>query len=692
MGKPSEEGGCFVNLEEAKKRVSELHDLIHEHNYRYYVLDQPTISDAQYDEWMRELVQLEKAYPELITPDSPTQRVGGEPLPHFEKVVHLEPMLSLGNVFNGDEIREFDERIRKVAGDRKIRYVCELKIDGLAISLRYQEGRFVLGATRGDGVTGEDITQNLKTIRSLPLRLTRPVTLEVRGEAFMPRSAFERLNREREQKGEALFANPRNAAAGSLRQLDPKLAAERTLDLFIYSVGQTEDLAFTTHSEVLNTLSELGFKVNPAWRTVETVEEIEEFIREWQEKRPTLSYDIDGIVIKLDDLSLREVLGATAKSPRWAAAYKFPAEEVVTVLEDIELNVGRTGVVTPTACLRPVTLAGTVVKRASLHNEDFIREKNILLGDHVIVRKAGDIIPEVVGVMENKRTGSERAFQMPERCPECESALIRLEGEVALRCINPSCPAQTREGIIHFVSRGAMNIEGLGEKVVTQLFEQGLVRGVADLYYLKKEELLKLERMGEKSVTNLLNAIEASKENSLERLLFGLGIRFVGSKGAKILAQHFRTMDALQKATEEELRSLEEIGPKMAESVVAYMSKPEVHETIRRLKEAGVNMEYKGSAPVVAGDSATDHLFTGKTIVITGTLKSLSRNEATQILESLGATVTNSVSKKTHLLIAGEKAGSKLNKAQKLGVPVWDEEAFLAQLPDEMKQDLGVKN
>lgn len=680
-----------MNLEEAKKRAEELHDLLHEHNYRYYVLDQPIVSDAQYDEWMRELIQIEKKFPELITPDSPTQRVGGEPLPYFEKVVHLEPMLSLGNAFNSDELREFDERIRKAAGDRPVRYVCELKIDGLAISLRYQEGRFVLGATRGDGVTGEDITQNLKTIRSLPLRLTRPVTLEVRGEAFMPRSAFERLNREREQKGEALFANPRNAAAGSLRQLDPKLAAERTLDLFIYSVGATENISFNTHSEVLKTLTELGFKVNPAWRKVETVEEIEAFIEEWQEKRPTLPYDIDGIVIKLDDLALRKELGATAKSPRWAIAYKFPAEEVVTVLEDIELNVGRTGVITPTACLRPVTLAGTIVKRASLHNEDFIREKNILLGDHVIIRKAGDIIPEVVGVLKEKRTGSEKEFQMPERCPECESELVRLDGEVALRCINPACPAQTREGIIHFVSRGAMNIEGLGEKVVTQLFEHGLVRDIADLYYLKKEELLQLERMGEKSVTNLLNAIEASKENSLERLIFGLGIRFVGSKGAKILAQHFHHMDALMKATEEELLSLDEIGPKVANSVVAYMSKPEVQETIRRLKEAGVNMEYKGSQKDSADNVASDHPFFGKTIVITGTLHSLTRNEATQILEGLGATVTNSVSKKTSLLIAGEKAGSKLDKAQKLGVPVWTEEEFLAQLPNEIKEKVQQK-
>jgi DNA ligase (NAD+) len=673
-----------LKLEEAKKRVLELHDEINEHNHRYYVLDDPAISDAEYDRLMRELMALEEKFPELKTPDSPTQRVGGEPLPYFEKVEHTAPMLSLGNAFDEQDLRDFDERVRKAAGRQNVRYVCELKIDGLAVSVKYEDGRFVLGSTRGDGITGEDITQNLKTIRSLPLRINEPLSIEVRGEAYMPRRAFERLNRERAENGEPLFANPRNAAAGSLRQLDPKLAARRTLDLFVYEIGQLEDHTVQTHTEGLQFLETLGFKVNPARQTVESVEEMLAFIEKWGKNRPDLPYEIDGIVIKVDELALRKQMGNTAKSPRWAIAYKFPAEEAVTRLLDITLNVGRTGVVTPTAVLEPVSLAGTTVQRASLHNEDLIREKDIRIHDYVVVKKAGDIIPEVVGVLTEKRTGGEKAFSMPEHCPECGSGLVRLEGEVALRCINPECPAQTREGIIHFVSRGAMNIEGLGEKVVTQLFNHGLVRSVADLYYLEKEDLLQLERMGEKSVQNLLEAIEKSKRNSLERLLFGLGIRFVGAKGAKILAQHFKHMDALMEAGMEELLALDEIGPKMADSVVTYMEKPEVRETINRLKEAGVNMEYKG--PGADGEKAVaSSPLAGKTVVITGTLQKMSRKEATDLLESLGANVTGSVSKKTDLLVAGEKAGSKLDKAKKLDVTIWDEETLLSHLPEEVR-------
>ncbi|WP_175413165.1 NAD-dependent DNA ligase LigA [Thermoactinomyces vulgaris] len=673
-----------LKLEEAKKRVLELHDEINEHNHRYYVLDDPAISDAEYDRLMRELMALEEKFPELKTPDSPTQRVGGEPLPYFEKVEHTAPMLSLGNAFDEQDLRDFDERVRKAAGRQNVRYVCELKIDGLAVSVKYEDGRFVLGSTRGDGITGEDITQNLKTIRSLPLRINEPLSIEVRGEAYMPRRAFERLNRERAENGEPLFANPRNAAAGSLRQLDPKLAARRTLDLFVYEIGQLEGHTVQTHTEGLQFLETLGFKVNPARQTVESVEEMLAFIEKWGKNRPDLPYEIDGIVIKVDELALRKQMGNTAKSPRWAIAYKFPAEEAVTRLLDITLNVGRTGVVTPTAVLEPVSLAGTTVQRASLHNEDLIREKDIRIHDYVVVKKAGDIIPEVVGVLTEKRTGGEKAFSMPEHCPECGSGLVRLEGEVALRCINPECPAQTREGIIHFVSRGAMNIEGLGEKVVTQLFNHGLVLSVADLYYLEKEDLLQLERMGEKSVQNLLEAIEKSKRNSLERLLFGLGIRFVGAKGAKILAQHFKHMDALMEAGMEELLALDEIGPKMADSVVTYMEKPEVRETINRLKEAGVNMEYKG--PGADGEKAVaSSPLAGKTVVITGTLQKMSRKEATDLLESLGANVTGSVSKKTDLLVAGEKAGSKLDKAKKLDVTIWDEETLLSHLPEEVR-------
>ncbi|WP_460415994.1 NAD-dependent DNA ligase LigA [Planifilum fimeticola] len=669
-----------MDRQEAEKRIEELRREIEEHNYRYYVLDDPVITDAEYDRLMRELITLEEAFPDLITPDSPTQRVGGEPLPYFEKVEHSVPMLSLGNAFSEEDLREFDRRIRRTAGVDKVRYVCELKIDGLAVSLRYENGVFVRGATRGDGQTGEDITQNLKTIRSLPLRLRRPVTLEVRGEAFMPKGEFQRINAQKEKRGEPLFANPRNAAAGSLRQLDPRLAAERALDIFLYGIGWMEGEVPKTHAESLRFLADLGFKVNPAWRAVERIEDVMAYVEEWRQRRADLGYEIDGVVIKVDDLALREILGTTAKSPRWAVAYKFPAEEAVTILRDIEINVGRTGAVTPTALLDPVTLAGTTVKRASLHNEDIIREKGILLGDHVIVRKAGDIIPEIVGVLPERRTGEERPYRMPEYCPECNSRLVRLDGEVALRCINPQCPAQTREGIIHFVSRGAMNIEGLGEKVVTQLFQAGLVRSVADLYYLKKEDLLPLERMGEKSVENLLASIERSKQNSVERLLFGLGIRFVGSKGALILARHFGHLDRIMEADREELESINEIGPKMADSIVTYFAKPEVREVVERLRAAGVNFSFKGPR---TEEAAAESPFAGKTVVLTGTLKHFSRKEASERIEALGGKVTGSVSKNTDLLIAGEKAGSKLRKAQDLGVQVIDEQTFLEMLGQE---------
>ncbi|GGE09644.1 DNA ligase [Marinithermofilum abyssi] len=668
-----------VDREQARKRLAELREEINEHNHRYYVLDQPVISDQEYDRLMRELLQLEEQYPDLVTPDSPSQRVGGEPLPYFEKVQHDIPMLSLGNAFDFEDLKDFDNRIKRAAGVDAVDYVCELKIDGLAVSLRYEDGVFVRGATRGDGQTGENITQNLKTIRSLPLRLKEPVNLEVRGEAFLPRKEFERINAQKEERGEALFANPRNAAAGSLRQLDPKLAAERALDIFLYGIGMIEGKKRPgTHTESLELLSRLGLKVNPERVTVKGMDDVMDFVDHWREHRMELGYDIDGIVIKVDDLELRERLGTTAKSPRWAIAYKFPAEEAVTVLRDIEINVGRTGAVTPTAVLDPVTLAGTTVQRASLHNEDFIREKGILLGDHVIVKKAGDIIPEVVGVLKEHRTGNEKPYAMPTHCPECGSRLVRLEEEVALRCINPQCPAQTREGIIHFVSRGAMNIEGLGERVVTQLFDAGLVRGPADLYDLKEEQLLPLERMGKKSVENLLAAIEKSKENSLERVLFGLGIRFVGAKGAKILAQHFGNIDRLMEATEEELLAIDEIGPKMADSVVTYFDKPEVKKTIERLREAGVNLTYKG--PSLAQREQADSSFAGKTVVLTGTLERMSRKEAAARIEALGGKVTGSVSKNTDMLIAGEKAGSKLKKARELGVPVVDEEALLKML------------
>lgn len=668
----------MMNRNDAKERIESLRNLLEEYGYQYYVLDQPVVSDAEYDQLMQELISLEEQFPELKRDDSPSMRVGSQPLAHFEKVEHEVPMLSLGNAFNEQDLRDFDRRVKQGVETEEISYSCELKIDGLAVSLKYEDGKFVRGATRGDGTIGEDITSNLRTVRSIPIRLKEQVDLEVRGEAFMPKKSFENLNAAKIEAGEDPFANPRNAAAGSLRQLDPKIAAKRNLDIFLYAIGQIKSVKIESHNEALNYLSQLGFKTNKEQKHCHSIEEVIEYIKGWQEKRAELIYDIDGIVIKVDSIKHQQKLGFTAKSPRWAVAYKFPAEEVVTKLEGIELSIGRTGVVTPTALLTPVTVAGTVVKRASLHNEDLIREKDIKLGDTVVIKKAGDIIPEVVNVLAEQRTGEEVDFSMPTNCPECESDLVRLEGEVALRCINPQCPAQIREGLIHFVSRNAMNIDGLGEKVIAQLFDKGLVSDVADLYQLDRNELLNLERMGEKSVDNLLSAIDTSKENSLERLLFGLGIRFVGAKAAKTLASHFGEIDKLQEASEEELKAINEIGEKMADSIVRYFAKPEVTELIDRLKQLGVSTEYKGPKQVQPDD--VDSYFANKTIVLTGKLEILTRDEAKEKLEALGASVTGSVSKKTDLVIAGEAAGSKLAKAEKLGIEVWDEKRLIEQI------------
>jgi DNA ligase (NAD+) len=665
-----------MDRQQAERRAAELRELLNRYGYEYYVLDRPSVPDAEYDRLMQELIAIEEQYPELKTSDSPTQRIGGPPLEAFRKVTHRVPMMSLANAFNEGDLRDFDRRVRQEVGETA--YVCELKIDGLAVSVRYEDGYFVQGATRGDGTTGEDITENLKTIRSLPLRLTEPVSLEARGEAFMPKASFLRLNEEREARGEELFANPRNAAAGSLRQLDPKVAASRQLDLFVYGLADAEALGIASHSEALDYLQALGFKVNPERRRCANIDEVIAFISEWHDKRPQLPYEIDGIVIKVDSFAQQRALGATAKSPRWAIAYKFPAEEVVTTLIGIEVNVGRTGVVTPTAILEPVRVAGTTVQRATLHNEDFIREKDIRIGDAVIIKKAGDIIPEVVGVVVDRRDGDETPFAMPTHCPECESELVRLEGEVALRCLNPNCPAQLRERLIHFASRAAMNIEGLGEKVVTQLFNAGLVRDVADLYCLTKEQLIGLERMGEKSAANLLAAIEASKQNSLERLLFGLGIRYVGAKAAQLLAEHFETMERLERATKEELMAVPEIGEKMADAITAFFAQPEATELLQELRAYGVNMAYKG--PKRAAEAPVDSAFAGKTVVLTGKLAAMSRNEAKQRIEQLGGRVTGSVSRSTDLVIAGEDAGSKLEKARQLGIEVWDETRFLQEI------------
>ncbi|NAO99403.1 NAD-dependent DNA ligase LigA [Halomonas sp. MG34] len=659
-----------MDQQQAQKEIEALREVLNQYGYEYYVLDKPSVPDVEYDQKLQELRKLEEEFPELVTQDSPTQRVGGEPLEAFQKVEHKVPMLSLGNAFNEQDLRDFAKRAAQ-GTDEPVSFVCELKIEGLAISLTYENGKFILGSTRGDGSIGENITSNLRTIRSIPLTIKEKENLEVRGEAYMPHKSFLALNEAREEKEEEPFANPRNAAAGSLRQLDPKIAAKRNLDIFLYGVGEWNNSNLTSHSDRLEALSKLGFKTNPEWRKCETIEEVLEYVEYWTNERPNLSYEIDGIVVKVDNLDQQEELGYTAKSPRWAIAYKFPAEEAVTRLTDIELSVGRTGVVTPTAILEAVKVAGTTVKRASLHNEDLIREQDIRIGDTVVIKKAGDIIPKVVRVLTEKRTGDEEEFHMPTECPACGSELVRLEEEVALRCINPNCPAQLKEGLIHFVSRNAMNIDGLGEKVIIQLFQENLVKTIADIYRLKREALLELERMGEKSADNLLQAIEVSKDNSLEKLLFGLGIRFVGSKAAKTLATEFETMKNIQQASYEDLIAVDEIGDKMADSIVQYFQEEKVIILVDELRELGINMEYNGPKRPEADE---DSIFAGKTIVLTGKMEKFTRTEAKERIEAKGGSVTGSVSKKTDILIAGEDAGSKYDKAQKLGITIWDEQ------------------
>ncbi|HHQ0320400.1 TPA: NAD-dependent DNA ligase LigA [Listeria monocytogenes] len=663
-----------------KKRYEELINILDQYSYDYYVIDNPTVEDAEYDQKMQELLKIEEAHPEWVTPESPSKRVGGEVLEGFKKVAHDTPMLSLANAFNQEDLADFDRRIRDKVGD-DIAYMCELKIDGLAVSLQYENGKYKQGATRGDGTIGEDITANLRTIRSIPMKLQKDYSIEVRGEAFMPKRSFQKLNEIREEEGQMLFANPRNAAAGSLRQLDTKIAASRNLDIFLYAVADFGEMGVETHSAGLDMLETLGLKVNKERRLCNSLEEVYAYIEEWTEKRAGLAYDIDGIVLKLNNLEQQRQMGNTVKSPRWSIAYKFPAEEVPTKLLDIELNVGRTGVITPTAVLEPVRVAGTTISRASLHNEDLITEKDIRIGDTVLIKKAGDIIPEVIKSITEKRSGSEEPFHMPKNCPACDSELVRLEEEVALRCINPKCPAQIKEGLIHFVSRNAMNIDGLGEKVIIQLFSQHLIKDVADLFFLSKEKLLELERMGEKSVTNLLASIEASKQNSLEKLLFGLGIRHVGAKAAKSLAIHFDTMDNLKVADKETLTSINDIGEKMADSIVTYFANEEVHDLLEELKRAGVNMTYTG--PKLEDMSEEELVFAGKTVVLTGKLEKLTRNDAKALIESLGGNVSGSVSKKTDVVVAGSDAGSKLAKAEELAIPIWSEEDLIEYLPDE---------
>ena len=659
-------------MDNVQNRVNELHDLLNQYSYEYYVKDNPSVPDSEYDKLLRELIDIENAHPELKTDDSPTVRVGGEAQSSFEKVNHETPMLSLGNAFNEEELRRFDERIREHIG--KVEYMCELKIDGLAVSLKYKDGRFVQGLTRGDGTTGEDITENLRTIHAIPLKIKEPLNVEVRGEAYMPRRSFIRLNDEREKNEEQPFANPRNAAAGSLRQLDPKLAAKRKLSVFLYSVNNFTDFNATTQSDALDELDRLGFKTNHERARVEDIEGVLKYIKKWTKQREQLSYDIDGIVIKVNDLDQQDEMGFTQKSPRWAIAYKFPAEEVVTELKDVELSIGRTGVVTPTAILEPVRVAGTTVSRASLHNEDLIKERDIRIGDSVIVKKAGDIIPEVVRSIIDRRPNDAKPYHMPTHCPSCGHELVRIEGEVALRCINPKCQAQLVEGLIHFVSRQAMNIDGLGNKIIQQLYHHQLIKDVGDIFYLTKEDLLPLERMGTKKVENLLSAIEQAKQNSLEHLLFGLGIRHLGAKASQILAEKFETMDRLLKVTEEELVAIHDIGDKLAQSVVTYLDNEDIKALIEKLKVKNVNMTYKG---VKSSEIEGHPEFQNKTIVLTGKLHQMTRKEATSWLEMQGAKVTSSVTKSTDLVIAGEDAGSKLSKAEQFGTKIWSEAQFI---------------
>lgn len=666
-----------MNIQEAKKKMTELINTINHHAHAYYVMDQPTIPDGEYDKLFHELLQLEADYPELVEEYSPTKRVGAEPLDAFEKVEHEIPMLSLGNAFDEQELRDFHRRVLTGLDVDEVTYVCELKIDGLAVSLIYDQGQFVQGATRGDGSVGEDITSNLRTIRSMPLTLSESGRLEVRGEAFMPANSFEKLNEVRAEEGEAEFANPRNAAAGSLRQLDPQIAAKRHLDIFLYGYGTWEIDNIPTHSGRLALLSKLGFKVNPEWRKCTSIEEVIEYVQEWTEKRNDLWYEIDGIVIKVDHLDQQEHLGFTARTPRWAIAYKFPALEAVTTIEDVELSVGRTGVVTPTAVLAPVLIDGSTVSRATLHNADQIRALDARIGDTVILKKAGDIIPKVVRVIEEERTGSEVVYEMPKHCPACETELVHLDDEVALRCMNPNCPAQLTEGLIHFVSRDAMNIDGVGEKVVAQLFQAELVTSLDDLYRLTKEQLLPLERMGEKSVNNILHAIEASKTNSLEKLLFGLGIRHIGAKAAQLLAESFETMEALQQATYDDMTAVDEIGEKMADAIVHYFAQDKVTRLLQDLRELGLNMSYKGNR---SSASDEENIFANKTVVLTGKLTQFTRRDLKDIIEAQSGKVTGSVSNNTDLVIAGEAAGSKYDKAVDLDITIWDEADLEAAL------------
>ena len=664
-----------------KKRVEELTNILNDANYKYYVLDEPTITDQEYDKYFRELEELEQKYKEFARDDSPTKRVGGEVLDSFKKVTHKIPMMSLSDVFSESEVVNFDERIKK-EGIRP-QYVCELKIDGLSVSLLYEHGKLVRAATRGDGVVGEDITHNVKTIKSVPLTLNEDIDIEVRGEIYMSKKSLEKVNLERIKNGEKPLQNARNGAAGSIRQLDSKVAAKRGLDVWIYHLPNPLDYGIHTHYEALEFMKKLGFKTNPNNRLVNNINEVLEFISEKNAERKSLPYDIDGIVIKVNNIDQQQELGFTAKYPKWATAYKFPAEEVLTRLNDIIFTVGRTGQITPNAVLDPVIVMGSTIARATLHNENYIKEKDLRIGDIVSIRKAGDVIPEVVEVKKERRTGNEKNFEMIHNCPICGTTLVKKEGQVDYFCLNEHCPTRKIESLIHFAERDAMNIDGLGEKIMEDFFNFSFIRTIPDIYLLQthREDLTRLEGYGEKSVTKLLEAIEKSKSNSLEKLLFGLGIPHVGSKTAKIIASHYHNIDNIMKATLEDLSSINDIGEIIAKSIVDYFQKEDNKIIIERLKQYGINMNYLGQKII------KDETFYGKTFVLTGTMTEYKRDEAKNLIENYGGKTSSSVSKKTDVVIAGAEPGSKYDKAVELGITIWSEEDFKKNIEESKRNN-----
>lgn len=657
-------------------KMNELIEIIREADYNYHTLDMPTITDQEYDNYMRELYKLEEKYPELKQDMSPTSRVGGEIIDSFKKIKHEVPMMSLSNVFNEDEIIAFDERVKKEYPNPS--YVVELKIDGLSVSLLYKKGILVRAATRGDGITGEDITHNVKTIKSIPLRLKEPLDIEIRGEIYMSKDSFNKTNEDRKKEGLELFANPRNAAAGSIRQLDSSVAAKRKLDAFLYHLPEAEKFGIYTHADALNFMKKLGFIVNPNIELVNNINELLVYVDKWTQNRASLPYEIDGIVIKLNDLNGQKKLGFTARYPKWATAYKFPATEVLTKLKEFKFTVGRTGQVTPNAILEPVLLMGSTISKTTLHNEDYVVQKDLRKGDTVAIKKAGDVIPEVVRAVTERRNGTEEKFEMIKNCPICNSPLIRRENEAAYYCVNPKCDARKIEGLCHFVSRDAMYIDGFGDAIIEDFYNMGYLKSIVDFYnlYKYKEELMELEGFGSKSITNLLTSIENSKKNSLERLLFALGIRHVGKKSAKILASHHKTLDNIINATYEELIETDNIGDIMAKSIKSYFSIEENIELINQLKQIGVNMNYLGEKVT------SDENFMNKTFVLTGSLSELTRDEAGNIIELRGGSVTSSVTKKTDVVIVGENPGSKYNKAIELGITIWNEKEFIEKIKE----------